>query len=902
MVKTTVKNIKGKVCKSKKCKDNADCKFPFTYKKKEYNQCINSEDGPWCAVTTNAKGFFRNSDDWGYCVEDKKEIKKLSSKDISNEESEDQERFNRDFYNEYWAIDTKNYSDPPPNKEQLKKRRSMIDEIYETYDKLVKIDPEALSPDEWRYPPKYCYEQQLIDNLKGIKEELSSVEKSLSPLEDKETITELYVNGTKFWEITYNKVGDYTVRFGKVGSEGRTTNKKDTIKNIEKLIQSKKNKGYKLEKEKTIENVPIKNDEIDTQLKEFEDVELQKALELSRQQELLEEQRKLKEQQDREYEEALKIDIQRQQEKEKKETPEKEIDNNNEKLTIQQLREARIKTLEKLHKKESSSNEKTHCEKNIEKNVINKFEKGNLYVKKKKVETEEQAQHIVDSLQKKFCKNKQTKKKSSSHSSSSQKKSHKKKVDKLDESEGKGEDIGNSLPNYLLEFKEGSSNKFYKIQLKSDNSVDIIFGKIGTKGRSQNIDTFDTKEKAIDYINKQVKKKEGKGYINIELDYTNHKSENSKEKVSSSKNTIKSKSDSIIKKSVKKIQGGVIFTKTPMLADKFYDPNVDMEFKETGTYNKKKWVIFDGDSGERIGHRWIFRDTPTLYATDPKNYFISEKFDGVRSVWNGQNFTSRTKNIYHAPEWFKELLPSDHALDGELHCGRGCFQKASGITRHLEPNHEDWTTIKYQVFDIPDPDLVDKPFSERIEIYEKVVKECCQKWDSIKLPPGIKKPTECPIEIAKQILIPGMDEAYKIYKSYIEKGAEGAMLRPSNSIYEYKRSKLLLKWKPSLDAEAIVIGYNEGAGRLKGKLGTFQVQLINDVTKKVEKGKEFSLSGRLTDEFRNQYKFKDGKLIQAPEKNDEYPIIGDKVTLTFMEYTDKGIPRQPIFQRIRNEK
>ena len=147
-----------------------------------------------------------------------------------------------------------------------------------------------------------------------------------------------------------------------------------------------------------------------------------------------------------------------------------------------------------------------------------------------------------------------------------------------------------------------------------------------------------------------------------------------------------------------------------------------------------------------------------------------------------------------------------------------------------------------------------------------------------------------------------MDEAYKLYKTYIEKGAEGAMLRPSNSIYEYKRSKLLLKWKPSLDAEAIVIGYNEGMGRLKEKLGTFQVQLINDITKKVEKDKEFSLSGRLSDEFRNQYKFKDGKVIQAPEKNDEYPIIGDKVTLTFMEYTDKGIPRQPIFQRIRNDK
>ena len=220
----------------------------------------------------------------------------------------------------------------------------------------------------------------------------------------------------------------------------------------------------------------------------------------------------------------------------------------------------------------------------------------------------------------------------------------------------------------------------------------------------------------------------------------------------------------------------------------------------------------------------------------------------------------------------------------------------------MEPNDEDWTSIKYQVFDIPDPDLVNKPFSERIEIYQQVVEECCQKWNSVILPPGITKPKECPIEFTEQIKVTDISQAYEIYKSFIERNAEGAMLRPPNSIYEHKRSKLLLKWKPSLDAEAIVIGYNEGSGRLKGRLGTFQVQLIDDITKRVDSSKEFSLSGRLTDDFRNQYQFKDGKIINSPEKNDEYPIIGDKVTLTFMEYTDKGIPRQPIFQRIRDEK
>ena len=273
----------------------------------------------------------------------------------------------------------------------------------------------------------------------------------------------------------------------------------------------------------------------------------------------------------------------------------------------------------------------------------------------------------------------------------------------------------------------------------------------------------------------------------------------------------------------------------------------------------------------------------------------------MRAVWNGQNFTSRSKNIYHAPEWFKQLLPQNHSLDGELHCGRGCFQKASGITRHLDPVDKDWATIKFQVFDIPDPELVNKPFIERIEIYKKVVQDCCEKWNSIKLPTGINKPKKCPIEFTEQIQIRNMSQAYEIYKSFIENNAEGAMMRSPDSIYEHKRSKLLLKWKPSLDAEAKVIGYNEGSGRLKGKLGTFQVQLIDDITKKLDSSKKFNLSGRLNDNFRQQYQFENGKIIVEPEKNNEFPIIGDIVTLTFMEYTDKGIPRQPIFQRIRNE-
>src|SRR6478609_7109030 len=39
-------------------------------------------------------------------------------------------------------------------------------------------------------------------------------------------------------------------------------------------------------------------------------------------------------------------------------------------------------------------------------------------------------------------------------------------------------------------------------------------------------------------------------------------------------------------------------------------------------------------------------------ATDPTGWWMSEKLDGVRAYWDGQQFLSRQGNLYHAPDWF----------------------------------------------------------------------------------------------------------------------------------------------------------------------------------------------------------------------------------------------------------
>lgn len=85
---------------------------------------------------------------------------------------------------------------------------------------------------------------------------------------------------------------------------------------------------------------------------------------------------------------------------------------------------------------------------------------------------------------------------------------------------------------------------------------------------------------------------------------------------------------------------------------------------------------------------------------DPIGWYMSEKLDGVRCFWNGENMYSRNGNLFYPPDWFKGLLPKDLALDGELWTKRNDFQKAVSIVKRQDKNDE-WKLITYMVYDAP---------------------------------------------------------------------------------------------------------------------------------------------------------------------------------------------------------
>ena len=69
---------------------------------------------------------------------------------------------------------------------------------------------------------------------------------------------------------------------------------------------------------------------------------------------------------------------------------------------------------------------------------------------------------------------------------------------------------------------------------------------------------------------------------------------------------------------------------------------------------------------------------------DPAAYLVSEKYDGVRAIWDGKSLRFRSGRPVNAPDWFIAKLPPEK-LDGELWLARGTFERLSGYVRKSSP-------------------------------------------------------------------------------------------------------------------------------------------------------------------------------------------------------------------------
>ncbi len=239
---------------------------------------------------------------------------------------------------------------------------------------------------------------------------------------------------------------------------------------------------------------------------------------------------------------------------------------------------------------------------------------------------------------------------------------------------------------------------------------------------------------------------------------------------------------------------------------------------------------------------------------DLRDFWVSEKLDGVRGRWDGQHLLSRGGQVIAAPPWFTAGWPPV-PLDGELWSGRGQFENTVSTVRQQQPDDAAWQRIRFMVFDLPAHTGV---FSERLRAGAALVESLNLPW----------------VQLVPQTRGGNHADLMKRLDDVVRHGGEGLMLHRGDALYRTQRSDDLLKVKTHEDAEARVTGYEAGRGRHVGRTGALWVE--------TPEGQRFRIGSGLSD---------------ADRKNP--PPIGTWVTYRFRGHHESGLPRFATFVRLR---
>jgi len=244
----------------------------------------------------------------------------------------------------------------------------------------------------------------------------------------------------------------------------------------------------------------------------------------------------------------------------------------------------------------------------------------------------------------------------------------------------------------------------------------------------------------------------------------------------------------------------------------------------------------------------------TVYTgqVDPALCLVSEKYDGVRAVWDGRVLRHRSGREVPAPRSFLSGLPGE-PLDGELWLGRGRFEALSAIVRTVAPREADWARIRYMVFEQPGGA---GSFAERAMHLAALAKTA--------------RPTQW--LAAPQERVADRGALQRRLEAVTAAGGEGLMLHLAAAPAASGRSDVLMKLKPHLDAEAVVVATRPGAGKFRGAVGALEVENAE--------GKRFLVGSGLSDALRRQP-----------------PPPGSVITYRYRELTSNGLPRFATYLR-----
>jgi len=169
----------------------------------------------------------------------------------------------------------------------------------------------------------------------------------------------------------------------------------------------------------------------------------------------------------------------------------------------------------------------------------------------------------------------------------------------------------------------------------------------------------------------------------------------------------------------------------------------------------------------------------------------------------------------------------------------------------------EWRQIRYLVFELPQ---APGSFAERARRILEIV--AATAWPQL--------------VAVDQFRVTDRAELQRKLEEVLRQGGEGLMLHLAEAPYLTGRSDVLLKLKPLLDTEAVVVAHLSGKGKYAGLLGALRVEMPD--------GKRFTIGTGFTD---------------AVRKNP--PPVGALITYTYRGLTKQGLPRHASFLRVREE-
>ena len=263
------------------------------------------------------------------------------------------------------------------------------------------------------------------------------------------------------------------------------------------------------------------------------------------------------------------------------------------------------------------------------------------------------------------------------------------------------------------------------------------------------------------------------------------------------------------------------------------------------------------------------------YNEDKADYpaFIQPKLDGVRCLFTAKGAVSRANNqfmnVQHIEQALKPFFAKNPTaiLDGELynHGLKDDFEKIISLVKKKKPTDADRAEAKelvqYHVYDVASMTIgtyTDRNLFLMMLTYTH---------------PICKVDTKLALDF---------DDAQKMHAKNLKLGYEGSIYRTPSGKYKGTRSWDLMKFKDFHDAEAHIVGYEEGKGKREGTLGKFFMQ--------DDDGNKFGCPPG------KGYNYKD--LANMLENIHDY--IGQYATFTYFERTKAGSYRHPHYKAIRN--